>query len=282
MASPIYLTTLKLPLTEKPITAFSAENQATYTDIFNLQNTIKIVMQNFTEEAPEDGEEYVRKDGEWVQPTSSGGIPEAPIDGKLYGRKDADWDEITAGEGKARISYPSFLPTTAVVSTSAVAGKALILRVLEPVTLTEVGGFIQPESSTDVSYKGGVVELTGVTLVKDLVTAVSTSSVPPVESAPVIVQSNTRIQRIKCTLTSPVLLIPGKFYAIYLNRIESPITVGAIYFIASSSSTSIWQATFNAVYYQGTPRWGATTPPLNTSLTMGTDQYIIFAGGTIG
>lgn len=66
MANPIYLATLKLPLTEKPITEWSAENQKTYMDIFNLQNTFRLVISNFVEEAPQDGQKYVRKDGEWV------------------------------------------------------------------------------------------------------------------------------------------------------------------------------------------------------------------------
>lgn len=66
MASPIYLAKLKFPLTEKPNTIYSQENSNTYTDIFNVQNTLRMVLVHFVEEAPKDGNKYVRKDGEWV------------------------------------------------------------------------------------------------------------------------------------------------------------------------------------------------------------------------
>lgn len=99
MASPIYLASLQLPLTEKPVMAFSAEQQLIYQDIFNLQNTFKIVLANFTEEAPDDGAAYVRQNKEWVAGGGGGGdgIPEAPVDGKIYGRKDATWVEVSGG-----------------------------------------------------------------------------------------------------------------------------------------------------------------------------------------
>jgi len=48
-------------------------------------------------EAPEDGQEYARKDGGWVVVSSSGGpgatggIPEAPEDGNFYVRSDGQW-----------------------------------------------------------------------------------------------------------------------------------------------------------------------------------------------
>ncbi len=44
-------------------------------------------------EAPEDGQEYVRKDGEWVVSSGGGGggIPEAPLDGNYYVRSDGQW-----------------------------------------------------------------------------------------------------------------------------------------------------------------------------------------------
>lgn len=100
MASPIYLASLQLPLTEKPVMAFSAEQQLIYQDIFNLQNTFKIVLANFTEEAPDDGNSYVRQNKEWVAGGGGGGgIPEAPVDGKIYGRKDATWVEVSGGGG---------------------------------------------------------------------------------------------------------------------------------------------------------------------------------------
>ena len=66
MADPIYVAALKLPLTEKPITAWNQQNTGTYKDVFNLQNTIRIVLENFVEEAPQDGQKYVRMNGKWV------------------------------------------------------------------------------------------------------------------------------------------------------------------------------------------------------------------------
>lgn len=98
MANPLYLATIKFPLTEKPETPYIPEYQKIYLDVFNLQNTLRMIIQNFTEEAPVDGSSYVRKDGSWVigGGGGGGGIPEAPIDGKLYGRKDASWTEVPA------------------------------------------------------------------------------------------------------------------------------------------------------------------------------------------
>jgi len=49
------------------------------------------------EEAPEDGQEYARKDAGWVVvsstggPGATGGIPEAPQDGNFYVRSDGQW-----------------------------------------------------------------------------------------------------------------------------------------------------------------------------------------------
>lgn len=48
-------------------------------------------------EAPNDGQEYVRKDLDWVVNTGGSGVPEAPENGNTYGRKDADWVVIGAG-----------------------------------------------------------------------------------------------------------------------------------------------------------------------------------------
>lgn len=45
-------------------------------------------------EAPEDGEQYARKDGEWsVIINSGGGIPDAPLNGNTYGRNNGNWVE---------------------------------------------------------------------------------------------------------------------------------------------------------------------------------------------
>lgn len=78
MANAIFLAKLKLPLTEKPQMAFSPETSGVYTDVFNLQNTFKIVLANFTEEAPNDGKQYARKNGEWVEVTGGGGGGDKP------------------------------------------------------------------------------------------------------------------------------------------------------------------------------------------------------------
>lgn len=48
------------------------------------------------DDAPKDGGEYVRKDGEWTPSTS---LEEAPQDGKVYGRKDGAWEEVDTGGG---------------------------------------------------------------------------------------------------------------------------------------------------------------------------------------
>jgi len=51
------------------------------------------------QEAPADGNQYVRKDGGWtafvLPEIPDAGIPEAPNDGKLYGRKNESWAEIS-------------------------------------------------------------------------------------------------------------------------------------------------------------------------------------------
>lgn len=51
---------------------------------------------NLVTEAPEDGEQYVRSNGAWVpvEIPDGAGFPEAPQDGKIYGRKDGAWAEI--------------------------------------------------------------------------------------------------------------------------------------------------------------------------------------------
>lgn len=49
-------------------------------------------------EAPIDGNQYARQDGDWEEVDS---FPEAPIDGTPYARQDADWEPIT---------FPSTIP----------------------------------------------------------------------------------------------------------------------------------------------------------------------------
>lgn len=98
MASPIYLAKLKIPMTEKPTVDWNLENMKVYSDLFAIQNTVRQILYDFVEEAPVDGESYVRKDGTWaVGSSGGGGIPDAPSDGKTYGRKNATWVEITGG-----------------------------------------------------------------------------------------------------------------------------------------------------------------------------------------
>ena len=61
-------------------------------------------------EAPQDGKQYVRKDGDWtafvLPEIPDAGIEEAPADGKLYGRKDSAWVEVTGGGGGGEEGIP--------------------------------------------------------------------------------------------------------------------------------------------------------------------------------
>lgn len=72
MANPIYVAKLKIPMTDKPRMAPSF-NYETYEDIFQVQNTIRLILSNFTEEAPKDGKQYAREDGTWTEVTGGGG-----------------------------------------------------------------------------------------------------------------------------------------------------------------------------------------------------------------
>lgn len=51
---------------------------------------------NIVYEAPEDDGQYVRSNGAWVpvEIPDGAGFPEAPQDGKIYGRKDGAWAEV--------------------------------------------------------------------------------------------------------------------------------------------------------------------------------------------
>lgn len=63
-------------------------------------------------EAPEDGESYVRKDGAWEQlpEAPAAGVPEAPEDGTGYVRKDGGWvAESGGGDGGGSADYPPFV-----------------------------------------------------------------------------------------------------------------------------------------------------------------------------
>lgn len=65
MATPAYLLNYKFPLTEKPVTLPTSKE--TYQDVFNLQNCIRLIVTNFTEEAPQDGKLYGRRNGVWEE-----------------------------------------------------------------------------------------------------------------------------------------------------------------------------------------------------------------------
>ena len=94
------LSGIKFPLTEKPTILYTPENFKQYADTFNLQNTCRLIIQNFTEEAPTDSKTYGRKDSGWIEMSGGGGgIPEAPEDSKTYGRYNATWKEVTGGGG---------------------------------------------------------------------------------------------------------------------------------------------------------------------------------------
>ena len=52
------------------------------------------------QDAPSNGSEYVRKDGQWAIASGGGGgggIAEAPVDGNQYARQNAGWTQIVAG-----------------------------------------------------------------------------------------------------------------------------------------------------------------------------------------
>lgn len=120
MANPTFLSSTKLPMTLKPTMSSVGANRPTYDDIFNIQNTIRILLAKFVEEAPIDGEAYERKDGGWVLAGDSVSIPwgnitgniadqtdlatalaaklsDAPSDGITYGRNNGAW--VAAGGG---------------------------------------------------------------------------------------------------------------------------------------------------------------------------------------
>ncbi|WP_067586384.1 phage tail protein [Endozoicomonas ascidiicola] len=52
-----------------------------------------------TEEAPNDGQQYVRKDESWEQVSVD--VNEAPQDGEQYVRKDADWEQVSVDVNEA-------------------------------------------------------------------------------------------------------------------------------------------------------------------------------------
>lgn len=50
------------------------------------------------QDAPSDGNQYVRQDGEWSVINVPDQFPEAPIDDKQYARKNGDWSEVVIPE----------------------------------------------------------------------------------------------------------------------------------------------------------------------------------------
>ena len=107
MAVPIFSSNKKYPIPLKPATA--ADEARTYQDIFNIFNTLRALFQDLDQltqelvpEAPKDGEQYARQDGEWtVVEGGSGGIPDAPVDGQTYGRNNAAWVVVSGGTAAA-------------------------------------------------------------------------------------------------------------------------------------------------------------------------------------
>jgi len=79
------LSDVNYPLTLKP--SIEPTDLRLYTDIFSLQNTIRIMMQVLDSNFISLEDEIVVR------------LLDAPEDGKLYGRKDGAWVEITAGPG---------------------------------------------------------------------------------------------------------------------------------------------------------------------------------------
>lgn len=67
MANPLYLASLAIPMTEKPSTAWEPMFYKTYEDIFRIQNTVRMILTDFVEDAPADGKRYVRQNNQWVE-----------------------------------------------------------------------------------------------------------------------------------------------------------------------------------------------------------------------
>lgn len=94
----ISTTSVDLPLEEMIISGeYDAETKML---ILTLKNgeTIEIpvgdIIDGLVEEAPKDGKQYVRQDGDWEEIDLSDLVEEAPEDDKQYVRKNGDWEEI--------------------------------------------------------------------------------------------------------------------------------------------------------------------------------------------
>jgi len=79
MAASQFFSLYKYPITLKPLTF--PDYKETYNDIFNLQNSFRILIHQLdatfekaVPEAPEDGKAYVRKDKTWVEESSGAGL----------------------------------------------------------------------------------------------------------------------------------------------------------------------------------------------------------------
>lgn len=66
---------------------------ATLPDLTGYASELYVTSQGYLTDAPNDGSEYVRKNGAWSVATGGGGggISDAPSDGKTYARKDGTW-----------------------------------------------------------------------------------------------------------------------------------------------------------------------------------------------
>jgi ribosomal protein L2 len=65
MANREALAEIKFPLMEKPTTP--ANQKEIYSDIFEIQNVLRLMLIHLVEEAPMDGKKYARQDGTWVE-----------------------------------------------------------------------------------------------------------------------------------------------------------------------------------------------------------------------
>ena len=69
---------------------------ATFSNILSEMFAYKVIKlsEDGIEDAPSDGEAYVRKDGEWSQKQAVEGMTDPPSDDQLYVRKNATWVAI--------------------------------------------------------------------------------------------------------------------------------------------------------------------------------------------
>lgn len=117
------------------------------------------------EEAPDDGQEYVRKGDAWVVNSGGAGVSEAPEDGTPYSRQDAGWvgspskaSEIANDSLVAGATVRDALETQAGEiggNTTVILGHVLDLANPHAVTAAQVGGVEEaPNNSNPYSREG--------------------------------------------------------------------------------------------------------------------------------